>query len=197
MWDQRFSEPGFAYGSEPNDFLVQHAGRLRPASRVLCLAEGEGRNAVYLAGLGHRVTAVDISSVGLAKARALAETLGLSLETVHADLAEQDLGSGWDAIVAIWAHLPPPVRVAVHRRVVQALAPGGLYLLEAYSPEQLQWKTGGPPLVEMLYDLALLRQDLDGLIFEHAWSGTREIHEGKYHQGMSATVQVVARKPAT
>lgn len=195
MWDQRYGEPGWAYGDQPNDFLVSAATRLRPGSRVLCIAEGEGRNAVYLASLGHRVTAMDQSAVGLEKARALAAARGAQIATVQGDLATWDPGGGWDAIVSIWGHLPPAIRLDVHRRMARALAPGGLFILEAYTLEQLQHRTGGPQLPEMLYDLEQLRVDLEGLDFEYEWSGTREIHEGRYHQGTSATVQIIARAP--
>lgn len=195
MWDQRYSEPGFAYGSEPNDFLVGSAGRLAPGSRVLCVAEGEGRNAVYLAGLGHRVTAVDLSPVGLAKAAELARARGVQIETVCADLATYEPGEGrWDAVVSVWAHLPPAVRVAAHARMVRALAPGGWLLLEAYAPAQLALNTGGPRSEELLYRLDMLRVDFKGLSFEQEWTGEREVREGRYHQGRSAVVQVVAKK---
>lgn len=196
MWDQRYSEPGFAYGTDPNDLLVERARLLQPEARVLCIAEGEGRNAIFLAGLGHDVTAVDLSQVGLEKARARAESLGLALRTVHADLMdyEPDPGS-WDAVVSIWAHLPPPVRAVVHARVVRALRPGGVLILEAYAPEQLQHRTGGPQTLDLLYTLDLLRSDFGALEIQHLWAGEREIHEGRYHDGPSAVVQLVAMKP--
>lgn len=196
MWDQRYSEAGFAYGTEPNDFLSAQAGRLRPGSRVLCIAEGEGRNAVFLAGLGHRVTAMDQSAVGLAKARELAAARGVHLDTAQGDLSDYDPGPGWDAIVSIWGHLPPSIRAGAHGRLAAALNPGGLFLLEAYTPEQLELGTGGPRSADMLYTPELLAEDLAGLVFDHVWTGRREIHEGRYHQGWSATVQVVARKPS-
>ena len=195
MWDQRYAEPGFAYGTEPNDFLVQQAHRLAPESRVLCLAEGEGRNGAFLASLGHAVTAVDLSLVGLQKASQLAQSRGLSIETVHADLAAYTPEEGaWDAVVLIWAHLPPPVRALVHRRAAAALRPGGHVLLEAYTPEQIPLNTGGPRTADLLYTPDLLAQDFAGLHVEHLWAGEREVHEGRYHDGLSAVVQLVARR---
>jgi len=194
MWDQRFSEPGFAYGIEPNDFLRSVADRL-PRGPVLCIGEGEGRNAVHLAGLGHDVTAVDTSSVGLAKAEQLADDRGVSLNTVHADLADFDLGKdAWAAIVEVFCHLPPPLRGKVHRAVAGALRPGGTFVLEAYTPAQLEHRTGGPPVRELLYELDAVRADLDGLRLEQAEELVREVAEGKYHHGRGAVLQVLARR---
>jgi SAM-dependent methyltransferase len=195
MWDERYAEDGFAYGAEPNDFLVEVADRISPGP-VLCLAEGEGRNAVFLAGRGHQVTAVDLSSVGLAKAEALAASRGVSLTTRCADLAEIELEEGaWACIVSIWAHVPPPVRRRLHAQVVRALQPGGVLVLEAYTLDQLAYGTGGPQVAPPLMTLAGLREELDGLEFVIGREVVRDIHEGKYHHGMSATVQVLAKRP--
>lgn len=196
FWDERFSEPGYAYGSRPNDFLVDVAGRI-PVGPVLCLAEGEGRNAVHLAGLGHAVTAVDISRVGLEKAEALARERGLAIETVLADLADYAIRRGaWAGIVSIWVHLDPALRARVHRACVEGLAPGGALVLEAYTPRQLAHQTGGPSDALRLMTLEALRRELAGLDFEIAREVEREIHEGRCHHGTSSVVQVLARKPA-
>lgn len=195
MWDQRYSEPGFAYGTEPNDFLVREHARLR--GPVLCLAEGEGRNAVWLAQRGLDVTAVDSSAVGLAKARALAAERGVTVATIEADLSTYPLGvAQWGGIVSVWAHLPPEVRRRVHRGCVTALRPGGVLLLEAYSPRQVSLGTGGPKDPSWCMSAAALREELAGLELLVADELEREVQEGKYHQGRSAVVQVVARKPA-
>lgn len=197
MWNQRYSEPGFAYGTEPNDFLAANAERyLPPRGEILCLAEGEGRNAVFLARLGFRATGVDSSAVGLEKARALAAQHGVELATVVADLREYELGAArWDGVVSIWCHTPPDLRARLHRSVVEALRPGGVLLLEAYTPQQLAYKTGGPPTAELTMTLAAVREELAGLELLDAEEKLREVHEGKYHDGMSAVLQVVARKP--
>jgi SAM-dependent methyltransferase len=194
-WDQRYGEDGFAYGTAPNDFLVEMAGRL-PKGRVLCLGEGEGRNAVYLAQQGLAVTALDASAVGLAKAAALAAGRGVRIETLHADLAGFEFEPGtWDGVVSIFCHLPPKVRARVHRGVVAGLRPGGVLVLEAYTPAQLALGTGGPPVAEMTMTLAGLEAELAGLEFVHALECEREVLEGKYHHGTGAVVQVVALKP--
>ncbi|OGQ26242.1 MAG: SAM-dependent methyltransferase [Deltaproteobacteria bacterium RBG_16_71_12] len=195
FWDTRYAEPGYAYGEAPNDFLVEVVDRI-PAGPVLCLAEGEGRNAVMLAARGHDVTAVDLSAVGLAKASARARRAGVALTTVVADLASWPMPEGtYAAVVAIWAHLPPPVRGEVHRRVARALVPGGLFVLEAYRPGQERRGTGGPPDPALLMTSDALQGELAGLEVVIAREITRAIHEGHYHDGDSDVVQLLARRP--
>lgn len=195
-WDARYSGPDWAFGTEPNDFLRDRAGDL-PAGPVLCLAEGQGRNAVFLAQRGHAVTAVDQSAVGLARARELAASRGVSIEIVHADLNAYGITPGaWSGIVSIFAHMPSRERAPLHRRVVAGLAPGGVFVLEAYCPAQLTWGTGGPSDPDMLPSVAVLREELAGLTFEIGRELERDVLEGARHRGRSAVVQVVARKPA-
>lgn len=192
FWDERYGRDDFVYGTEPNDLLRDEAARI-PAGPVLCLAEGEGRNAVYLAKLGHAVTAVDYSAQGLRKAERLARERGASLTLVEADLADYELGrDAWSGIVSFWAHTPPAVRARVHAQVVRALVPGGVFVLEVYRPEQLAHGTGGPKDVTLLPTLAALRAELAGLDLVIARESDREIHEGLFHGGPSATVQIVA-----
>ncbi len=195
MWDQRYAGTEFVYGTEPNDFLVEKVTGL-PPQRVLCLAEGEGRNAVWLAGQGHSVLAVDASAVGLEKAQRLAAANKVTIETEVADLADYVIPeAGFDLIVSIFCHLPPALRQRLHRQVVQGLKSGGLLVLEAYTPRQLGHGTGGPPVPELLYDLEALRGELSGLTLVYAVECEREIHEGRLHNGLGAVVQVVAQRP--
>ncbi len=196
FWDQRYAEEGLAYGVAANDFLAASARRIPPGP-VLCLAEGEGRNALHLAALGHAVTAVDLSLVGLEKTQRRARERGLEIATIHADLAEFDIEEGaWAGIVAIFAHLPPAIRRRLHQQAVGGLRPGGAFVLEAYTADQLPHKTGGPPVRELLFGLEELREELAGLDLVHAEETVRHIEEGKYHHGTSAVVQVVGIKPA-
>ena len=196
-WDARYAEPGWAFGTEPNDFLRDQAHRLLAAGRVLCLAEGEGRNAVHLASLGHDVTAVDLSAVGMTKAAALAAGRGLALRAQVADLARFPIEPGrWDGIVSIFAHVPGAVRVPLHRAVVAGLAPGGVLLLEAYTPRQLERGTGGPTDPTKFMTLEGLRAELAGLEWELAREIERDVVEGRYHAGRSEVVQLVGRRPA-
>ena len=195
MWDQRYNTPEYIYGKTPNDFLVEMIDRL-PKGEVLSLAEGEGRNGVYLAQQGCRVTGVDSSAIALQKARNLAAERGVQLNTLHRNLSELEIEpAAWDAVVSIFCHLPAPLRASLHRQVVQGLRPGGCLLLEAYTPRQLEFRTGGPPTIELMMDLKTLRQELKGLNLEHAREVERDIREGSYHNGRSAVVQILARKP--
>ena len=194
FWELRYTEPAYAYGTEPNGFLVEVAGSMPPGP-VLCHAEGEGRNAVWLAARGHAVTAVDASAAGVAKAVALARTRAVSIEASVADLASFTIAPGaWSGIVAIFAHLPPPLRRSVHRAAVRGLAPGGVFVLEAFTPRQLALGTGGPQKPELLYTLDELREDLAGLALEIGREIEREVVEGRYHTGRAAVVQVLARR---
>jgi SAM-dependent methyltransferase len=195
MWNERYSQPGFAYGTEPNEFLASVAGRI-PLGPVLSLGEGEGRNAAYLAGLGHRVFAVDQSEVGLAKAKKLAADRGLTIETICADLAAYQIEPGaWAGIVSVFCHLPQRIRVLLYRAVVQGLRPGGVLVLEAYTPQQLNRDTGGPKDPDMLPTLAELTEELAGLEFVHAQELDREVREGAYHTGVASVVQIIGVRP--
>lgn len=196
MWDQRYSEEGFAYGTEPNDFLKAEYFQIPTGGRVLCLAEGEGRNALFLAQQGYSVTAVDQSAVGLQKAESLALKHGVEISTEVADLAEYDLGVGvWDGIISIAAHVPPSVRKELHTKVVEALKGNGILILEAFTERQIDMTgVGGPPRRDLFMSLADLKVELEGLEFIVGAEIERSISEGQYHQGESAVVEVVARK---
>lgn len=196
FWDQRFAAASYAYGREPNDFLRAEASRI-PKGRVLCLAEGEGRNAVWLASLGFEVTAMDFSAQGLAKAAALAKERGVTVDLVQADLTDYTPEeAAWSGIVSVWAHVPRAIRRRVHGWVPRALVPGGVLVVEAYSPAQLAHGTGGPKDAELLPTLAELRDELAPLDLVVAREVERTIHEGPWHDGLSATVQIVGVKRA-
>ncbi len=197
MWDDRYAEDELAYGEAPNEFLVQKVKELVPSGTCLCLAEGQGRNAVWLAQQGFEVTAVDQSETGLGVARDFADQRGVAIHTQAADLADYDLGEAkWDNIISIFAHVPPALRKDVHARVVKALKPGGALLLEAYTPDNLTTSgKGGPGEASMMMTLVELREELQGLDIEVGQEVLRDVNEGKYHQGEGAVVQVIARKP--
>lgn len=193
-WDQVFQKEEYHYGTEPNDFVQLHFDEIPPGGRVLCLAEGEGRNAVFLAQQGYVVTAVDSSAVGLEKTKALAKEKGVEVETVLADLNDYPIEpKSWDGIVSIFAHLPPELRRKVHTKIPYALSKNGVLLLEAYRPEQLNYGTGGPDNVEMLYTLETLLQEFTPLTHVIAQNVERYIEEGSGHSGKSATVQYLGR----
>ncbi|PSN10995.1 SAM-dependent methyltransferase [filamentous cyanobacterium CCP5] len=195
MWDRRYSKSDYLYGKEPNDFVVQ-AAPLIPPGPVLCLAAGEGRNAVYLAQQGYAVKAVDISIVGLDKAKRLAAAAGVEIETEVVALADFKIPANyWGGILSIFAPLPPIARAKLHRQCVAGLVPGGMLVLEAYTPAQLQLKTGGPATASLMMDLAILHHELAGLEFKYGVETERQIVEGSGHHGLGSVVQVIAVKP--
>jgi SAM-dependent methyltransferase len=194
-WDERYSEPGFAYGTAPNEFLALVAYRI-PGGKILSLAEGEGRNAVYLASLGYKVTGVDGSEVGLRKAAALATERGVSITTIHADLSDFEIEpEQWDGIIACYCHVPSAIRISIHQAAVRGLKPGGVFVLEAFSKEQLGYGTGGPQALDMLMSLDDLKRELAGLEFVHAVQIERDVREGSRHTGLASVVQILAVKP--
>lgn len=194
FWDDRYRSEIYAYGVEPNDFLRASAARI-PPGRVLCLAEGEGRNAVFLASLGYAVTAVDLSSEGLRKAERLARERGVTIDVVQADLGEYEPEAGaYAGVVSIFAHLPRAARERLNARIPTALCAGGVLLLETYRPEQLAFATGGPRDTALLPTLAELRLELAPLDLVVAEDVERDIHEGTFHEGRSATIQIIGIK---
>ena len=192
MWESRYDSDEYVYGTTPNDFLVTSVADL-PPGRALCLADGEGRNGVYLATLGHAVTSVDMTEAGMAKAAALAKVQGVALTTVVADLADYDLGEDrWDLIVSIFAHMPPSIRSEMHDNIATALAPGGRLILEAYTPNQIGRGTGGPKVPELTMTLEGLREELTAMEIVSGCETIRSVTEGPGHTGDGAVVQVIA-----
>jgi SAM-dependent methyltransferase len=194
MWDERYSTEEYSYGKKPNQFLEANVGYI-PKGEVLSLAEGEGRNAVFLAKQGYSVTAVDASLVGLNKARKLAEENGVVVEFIHADLADYDLGENkWDGIVSIFCPLPSSLRKQLYKKVEAALKRNGVFLLEAYTPEQLKHGTGGGNSADVMQSKESLSRELSGLKFKHLIELERDVREGIYHTGIGAVVQAIASK---
>jgi len=190
-WDERYALEGFAFGTEPNDFLRQEAHRI-PPGRVLCLGEGEGRNSVFLAEQGYEVVGVDRSQVGMDKAQALAQERGVFIETVVSSIEDFDLNEGeWQGIISIFFHLPPELRKKVNESVVKGLAPGGILIFEAYTPKQLEFGTGGPPDLDRLISLDTVQKEFAGLEFLVSHEVEREVQEGRLHRGRGSVVQVV------
>jgi SAM-dependent methyltransferase len=195
FWNTRFKEAEFAYGTEPNDFLKSKIQAFKPNSKILCLAEGEGRNAVFLAEHNHHVTAVDYSQEGLNKLKKLASDKNLSIETVCIDLNHYKIEENkWDAIICIFGHFPEPLRQSVFKQVFKGLNKGGVFLMEAYHKDQLNYKTGGPQVSELLYSAEELQHDFSEFETISIETSIKEIEEGKYHKGTSAVIQVIAHK---
>jgi SAM-dependent methyltransferase len=195
MWNERYASDEFAYGTEPNAFLAQNAKLL--TGPVLSLAEGEGRNVVFLASLGLDVLGVDGSGVGLAKAHKLAAARGVAIRTEVVDLAAYEPPKNFfRSVISISAHLPSDIRKRLYPLVERSLKPGGIILLEAYGKAQIARNTGGPKDPDML----MARTDLEKE-FPHcepllSREVEREVVEGKFHTGLASVVQFIARKKA-
>ena len=198
FWDQQFSTPDYKYGTEANEFLREQAYRLAPASQVLLPGDGEGRNSVWLAQRGHRVTALDNSKVGLDKALRLASENKVEVGVIHADLEHWvPPPDRFDAVVLTYVHLPASWRRVAHQRLMSALRPGGFLILEAFHPKQLRHSSGGPKDEAMLYTAETIRSDLaadPAVIMDEAfaWEGEAHLDEGSGHQGSAYLTRYVA-----
>ena len=197
-WNDRFSGDDYHFGTAPNAFLASEAERLRPGSRVLCVADGEGRNSVWLAARGLQVTAFDISTVGVEKAARLAREAGVAVDNRVANINDWDWDAArYDVVVAIFIQFASPAeRERIFAGMARALVPGGLLVLQGYTPRQLEYRTGGPPCAEHLYTEALLREKFAELDILHLREHDDVIREGKGHSGMSALIDLVAQKRA-
>lgn len=197
FWNQRYSGDAFFYGTEPNAFLAAQADRFSPGQNVLAVADGEGRNGVWLARQGLDVTAVDFSPAAVEKARRLAEQHGVTVRHEVGDLFARDWPEArYDAVVAIFIQFVAPAqRRVLIDLMMRALKPGGLLILQGYRPKQLEYKTGGPSSVENLYTADTLREEFAAMEILHLREHDDEICEGEGHCGMSALVDMVARKP--
>jgi 2-polyprenyl-3-methyl-5-hydroxy-6-metoxy-1,4-benzoquinol methylase len=197
-WNQRFGGDDYHFGTEPNAFLAAQVHRLRAGMSALSVADGEGRNSVWLARHGLRVAAFDVSPVGVEKARRLALEAGVQVDHRVADINDWDWDAArYDLVLAIFIQFAsPPERARIFAGMMRALAPGGLLVLQGYAPRQIEYKTGGPGVAENLYTAELLRGQFAALDILHLAEHDDEIREGKGHSGMSALVDLVARRPA-
>ncbi len=195
-WNRRFAGDDYLFGTEPNAWLREHAGVWASGQRVLCVADGEGRNSVWLARRGLQVTAFDIAEAGVAKARRLAAGQGVAVDFQVADCD----GYAWpeaafDGVAAIFVQFAdPPQRERLFRHLVRSLKPGGTLLLQGYTPRQLEYKTGGPPFASHLYTPALLREAFADMEIVELRDYEADIAEGSGHCGRSALIGLVARR---
>lgn len=195
-WDVRFERNDYLFGTTPNAFLAQQKALIQPGMKVLAVADGEGRNGVWLAEQGAQVLSVDASRIGLEKAKKLAAARGVAIETEVADFSQWRWPeAAFDAVVAIFIQFGgPALRDAMFEGIKRALKPGGVLLMQGYRPEQLGYGTGGPPKVENLYTQELLQTAFADMKIELLTVHDSEIHEGSGHNGMSALIDLVARK---
>jgi SAM-dependent methyltransferase len=196
-WNQRFQTERYIFGSEPNEYLRAQVHRLAPGGRVLCVADGEGRNSVWLARQGFCVDAFDISAVGVAKARKLAADAGVAVNYAVADGDRLRWPvEAYDAVVAVFVQFADPaMRARLFANIARALERGGVLILQGYTPRQLEYKTGGPPFASHLYTSELLRTAFAALHIIELREYEADLTEGTQHAGRSALIGLVASKP--
>jgi len=196
-WNRRFAEEGFLFGTAPNAWLREHTGVWQPGQRVLCVADGEGRNSVWLARQGLLVDAFDISEVGVAKARQLAAEQGVSVDYTVSDCDAYPWPvDTYDGVAAIFVQFADPaLRTRLFGHIQRCLKPGGTLVLQGYTPKQLEYRTGGPPFESHLYTEALLREAFADLTCVELREYEAELAEGSGHCGRSALIGLVAQRP--
>jgi cyclopropane fatty-acyl-phospholipid synthase-like methyltransferase len=196
-WDARFSSDDYIFGTEPNVWLAQHGHLLQPGMRVLAVADGEGRNSVWMAKQGMKVDAFDISPVGIEKAKRLAQQNGVDVSFSVCGVEDYPWTAlAYDAVVAIFIQFADPdTRATLFKRMKSALKPDGLILLQGYTPKQLEYKTGGPPNVDHLYTETQLQEAFGDLDIAEMRAYDEVLTEGTQHHGQSALIGMVARKP--
>lgn len=194
-WDERYQSEEYLYGREGNVFLREFHSKLAISGSALAIAEGEGRNAVYLAEQGLDVTAWDYSEVGLKKARRLAKEKGVHLSAERVDLKEATWEKNqWDFIVNIFGHFSEELRLKTLQGVKGAVKPGGYFLSEVYSHYQLPYRSGGPKSIEFLYRPEEFLQTFADWRIIHFFMGEVVRHEGELHKGKSHVIQFVGQK---
>lgn len=196
-WNTRFAAADYVFGTEPNAFLASQRARLKPGQSALAVADGEGRNGVWLARQGLDVVSMDFSPIAQDKARRLAERHNVKLRFERADITTWDWQpERFDVVAAIFFQfLSPAARAAAFAGMKATLKRGGLLLLQGYRPKQLEYKTGGPSIAENLYTSAILRAAFGDMVILHLAEHDSEVHEGAGHKGLSALIDLVARKP--
>ena len=195
-WNQRFSSKEYLFGTEPNAFLASVQHLLQSGQSAIAVADGEGRNGVWMAKLGLDVLSVDFSGVALEKARLLAAQNGVKIRTEMADLFSWDWGQDrFNVVVAIFIQFAAPhERTILFSQMKKCLKPSGHLILQGYRPKQLDYKTGGPPQAENMYTAEMLREHFSDMEILHLCEHDNLITEGTAHQGMSALIDMVARK---
>ncbi|MDQ0214370.1 2-polyprenyl-3-methyl-5-hydroxy-6-metoxy-1,4-benzoquinol methylase [Oikeobacillus pervagus] len=195
-WDQRFRDKKYVYGTEPNVFLTEMQPKLHLTGDALAIAEGEGRNAVYLAEQGMNVTTWDFAKSGLEKTKKLAGSRGVSVQTQLVDLNEaQWQENQWDEIICVFGHFPPEVRKKALQGVKQSIKPGGYFVTEVYSHYQIPYNSGGPKVLDLLYAPEEFLHTFKDWRILHFFTGEVDRYEGELHNGLSHVIQFVGQKP--
>lgn len=195
FWEERYSEDGLAYGEDPNVYLTEVIEQVKPKGKVLVVGDGEGRNGVWLANKGFNVTSVDYSEVAVKKIEAFAKKRDVNLQVFCADLNTWDWPKNeYDAVISIYVHFPSESRATIHHKMVEALKPGGKIIMEAFNKMQLDYPSGGPPVIDMLFSEAELKEDFVNANITELYEKVVYLNEGKYHVGDGAIVRLIAEK---
>ena len=197
FWNERFNKDEFIFGKEPNEYLVEQTRKyLKLGSKVLCIADGEGRNGVWLAKQGMQVVGFDASDIALAKAKQFARDNQVEIEYSFSDTDSFDWQKNtYDAVVGIFIQFADPImRKRIFEQTYETLKPGGIFILQGYTPKQLEYKTGGPSLIEHLYTEELIRGLAKNFEILDLYCYEKELNEGARHAGMSALLGLVAKK---
>lgn len=194
-WDKSFADADFVYGEVENEFINEKSHLIPQQSKIACFAEGEGRNAVYLANLGHQVSIYDQSSIGLEKAQKLAQNNGVSVDTIEIDLTEEKVEQNkYDAAIMVFGHVPKKDQPFLISNIIESVKEEGFILIEVYSDEQLNYKTGGPRSLDMLYNPSDILKWIENYKKIHFYYGEVERNEGKRHTGLGHVIQVAIQK---
>lgn len=197
MWEERFATPDYVFGKDPAIFLTEYRDYLTPGASALSVADGEGRNSVYMAAQGMDVTALEFAPSAIAKARALAAERGVTVQFRQFDVLAQDFEGEYDLVAGIFIQFVGPVeRNKLFSHMKSVTKPGGVVMLHGYTPEQLNHGTGGPPFVANMYTCKTLRECFPGWEILTCREYEREVQEGRGHSGLSALIDFIARKPA-
>lgn len=197
-WDNRFRSENYVYGKSPNAFIEEFHQRLNLSGDALAIAEGEGRNAVYLAEKGMNVTTWDFAQSGLDKTNKLAQERGVSIQTELVDLNEAKWSTdSWDEIICVFGHFPTELRTKTLQQIKKAVKPGGYFITEVYSHYQVPYKSGGPPNVEMLYKPEEFLTTFANWRIQHFFMGEVTRHEGELHNGLAHVIQFAGQRPLT
>ncbi|RHW41989.1 methyltransferase domain-containing protein [Neobacillus notoginsengisoli] len=196
FWHERFKDEDYVYGTEANAFLQEAQKSLRLTGHALAIAEGEGRNAVFLAEQGMKVTTWDYAESGLEKTKNLARLKGVEVETRLVDLNEAKWDKDkWDEIVCVFGHFPEDLRRKTLKGVKEAVKPGGYFITEVYSNRQIPYKSGGPKEIDLLYKPDEFLNVFHDWRIIHHFIGEVHRQEGKLHNGLSHVIQFIGQKP--
>ena len=195
-WDERYGVEEYAYGKEPNLFLKENFKKI-PKGNVLCVADGEGRNGVWLAKNGYTVTSIDFSPKAIEKTNRLAQENNVSINTKCGDLLDYNFGKNkYDGIVSIFAHFKVEEMNKLHSQYLRALKPNGVFFMEVFAKEQLPLKTGGPKDISLLYDTQDIQNSIPSGKIELLKKDVVYLHEGDMHDGKAIVVRAIIRKPS-